>query len=217
MKRGRGWPFALLGGAALACSLATLPGATPTATIASIVSPTFQASPPATGTRVPPTSTPLPPTATSTPLTPATPAPSPTPARPLPRVRDVAVFGASAGLIWNFVPLDEGILQLQVQADPNAFTEQPTPVTADGEGIQQVYFEVSTGGDVVYTTTESTAAYCLLGGNGPCNGLAFEDGVYKWAPGGRVVESGDYSVTITITLTDGQTRDLFAAFLVELP
>ena len=134
-----------------------------------------------------------------------------------PQVSNTAVFGAAAGLIWNFIPLDEGILQLQVQADPNAFTEQPTPVTSDGEGIQQVGFVVSKAGEVVYTRTENNVGYCLLGGDGPCNDLVFEDGVYKWEQGGRAVESGDYSVAITITLTDGATRELFASFSIELP
>jgi len=134
-----------------------------------------------------------------------------------PQVRNTAVFGAAAGLIWNFIPLDEGILQLQVQADPNAFTEQPTPVTSNGEGIQQVEFVVSKDGEGVYTRTENNAAYCLLGGDDPCNSLVFEDGVYKWEQGGRVVESGDYSVAITITLTDGATRELVASFSIELP
>ncbi len=134
-----------------------------------------------------------------------------------PQVLNTAVFGAAAGLIWNFVPLDEGILQLQAQADPNAFTEQPTPVTSDGEGIQHVEFVVSKGGEAVYTRTENNVAYCLLGGDGPCNGLVFEDGVYKWEQGGRAVESGDYNVAITITLADGSTRDLFASFSIQLP
>jgi len=134
-----------------------------------------------------------------------------------PQVSNTAVFGAAAGLIWNFIPLDEGILQLQVQADPNAFTEQPTPVTSDGEGIQRVEFVVSKDGEVVYTRTENNVAYCLLGGDGPCNSLVFEDGVYKWEQGGRAVESGDYSIAITITLTDGATRELVASFSIQLP
>ena len=134
-----------------------------------------------------------------------------------PQVLNTAVFGAAAGLIWNFIPLDEGILQLQVQADPNAFTEQPTPVTSDGEGIQQVGFVVSKAGEGVYTRTENNVAYCLLGGDGPCDSLVFEDGVYKWEQGGRAVESGDYSIAITITLTDGATRELFASFSIQLP
>lgn len=134
-----------------------------------------------------------------------------------PQVSNTAVFGAAAGLIWNFIPLDEGILQLQVQADPNAFTEQPTPVTSDGEGIQRVEFVVSKAGEVVYTRTENNVGYCLLGGDGPCDSLVFEDGVYKWEQGGRAVESGDYSVAITITLTDGATRELFASFSIQLP
>lgn len=137
-------------------------------------------------------------------------------ARRPPQVRNTAVFGASAGLVWNFIPLDDGILQLQVQADPNAFTEQSTPVTADGDGIQEVQFVVSQNGEV-FTQIERGAAYCLLGGNGPCNPLTFEDGVYKWQPGGAVIAGGDYFVDITITLLDGQTRTLSASFSIELP
>jgi hypothetical protein len=134
-----------------------------------------------------------------------------------PQVLNTAVFGAAAGLIWNFIPLEEGILQLQAQADPNAFTEQPTPVTSDGEGISACGFVVSKDGEVVYTRTENNVGYCLLGGDGPCDSLVFEDGVYKWEQGGRAVESGDYSVAITITLTDGATRELFASFSIQLP
>lgn len=138
-------------------------------------------------------------------------------ARRPPQVRNTAVFGASAGLVWNFIPLADGILQLQVQADPEAFTEQSTPVAADGQGIQQVDFVVSQGGSVVHTQSERTAAYCLLGGDGPCNPLTFEAGVYKWLPGGGVIAGGDYTVDLTITLTDGQTRTLSGAFTIDLP
>jgi hypothetical protein len=138
-------------------------------------------------------------------------------ARRPPQVRNTAVFGASAGLVWNFIPLAEGILQLQVQADPDAFTEQSTPVANDGDGIQQVDFVVSQGGAVVHTQSEQGAAYCLLGGNGPCNAITFEDGAYKWLPGGTVIAGGDYNVEITVTLTDGQTRTLAGSFTIELP
>ncbi len=135
-------------------------------------------------------------------------------ARRPPQVQNTAVFGASAGLIWNFVALDDGILQFQVQADPEAFTEAPTPVDADGQGIQQVDFSVFYNGEQVYQHTELRAPYCLLGGDGPCSGLPLDGEVYRWEPGGRAVDAGDYTLLITITLADGSTRELNAFFTV---
>ncbi|MGQ0603150.1 MAG: hypothetical protein ACT4QE_15820 [Anaerolineales bacterium] len=202
--------LALVSTAALvACSV--LAPAEPTATTAPLSTPT---PPPATPPPV--TQPPASPTHIPTAVPPESPSPAPTPTRAAPKTRNTAIFGASAGLVWNFIALDEGVMQFQVQADPNAFTEQPTPVTNDGEGIERVVFVVNTPDGSTITLEEMEPAYCLLGGNGPCNGFPLEGDTYIW-PGGPAVQNGDYTVSITIHLSDGQTRDLFGNFSLDLP
>jgi hypothetical protein len=65
-----------------------------------------------------------------------------------------------------------------------------------GDGVQDVNFEVSRNGNVVYSNDEKNEAYCLFGGNGPCNSWTVEDNVYKWESGGLPVKAGKYNLHI---------------------
>lgn len=69
-------------------------------------------------------------------------------------------------------------------------------------GVQRVSFSVDQNGNNIYNITENTAAYCLFGGNGPCNPWVFEDNIYKWESGGLPVESDIYTVSISPSLDD---------------
>jgi hypothetical protein len=66
----------------------------------------------------------------------------------------------------------------------------------EGAGIQNVVFRVDQGGSEVYRRRENDAAYCMFGGNGPCNVWILEDYVYKWESGGAPIEPGQYKVNI---------------------
>lgn len=69
-------------------------------------------------------------------------------------------------------------------------------------GVQNVYFSVDQNENHIYDVTENTAAYCIFGGNGPCNPWVLEDNIFKWGPGGLPVESGTYTISISPTLDD---------------
>lgn len=69
---------------------------------------------------------------------------------------------------------------------------------------------------VVYDIIENQSAYCILGGNGPCNGWVIENGIYKWRPGGIPIEPGDYLVGVDITM-NGNSSHWEAEFSVTLP
>ena len=64
------------------------------------------------------------------------------------------------------------------------------------DGVQDVNFEVTQNGNPVYSNDEKNEAYCLFGGNGPCNSWTLEDDVYKWKSGGPTVKAGKYNVHI---------------------
>jgi hypothetical protein len=66
--------------------------------------------------------------------------------------------------------------------------------------VQNVVFRVDRNGSTVYDNTESNMAYCLFGGDGPCNSWVLENYVYKWESGGNAIESGDYDVDITANM-----------------
>jgi hypothetical protein len=68
--------------------------------------------------------------------------------------------------------------------------------------VQNVVFRVDRNGSTVYDTTENTAAYCLFGGDGPCNSWVLENYVYKWESGGAAIEAGDYEVDITANMNN---------------
>ena len=89
---------------------------------------------------------------------------------------------------------DESFIQFKL-FDPNG------KEITENSGIEQVAFKVFEGtkGDTFaylqrepfYQTVESTSAYCIFGGNGPCNNWPFEGNTYVW-PNGIPVISGNY-------------------------
>jgi len=68
--------------------------------------------------------------------------------------------------------------------------------------VQNVVFRVDRDGNTVYDNTESNPAYCLFGGDGPCNSWVLENFVYKWESGGTAIEAGDYEVDITANMVN---------------
>jgi hypothetical protein len=86
------------------------------------------------------------------------------------------------------------------------------------DGVQNVNFSVTQGGDKIYDHTESNAPYCIFGGDGPCNSWVLEDYLYKWEPGGSIIEAKKYSVSITATLDDPSVNLFWSADIrITLP
>jgi hypothetical protein len=114
-------------------------------------------------------------------------------------------FDYECDVIFN----DESFIQFRVMKDGKELTQD--------DGVEQVTFTVKTLDDtVLYTITEFTSAYCIFGGNGPCNPWVVEDYVYKWEAGGTVVQPGEYNVAIEATV-NGDSLRWSANFKFELP
>jgi hypothetical protein len=64
------------------------------------------------------------------------------------------------------------------------------------DGIQNVVFRVKQDGNEFFRRRENDAAYCMFGGDSPCNLGVFENYVYKWESGGPPIEPGRYIVNI---------------------
>jgi hypothetical protein len=92
----------------------------------------------------------------------------------------------------------------------------------DGRGITSVEFVVTSpdgSSEFVeyYRNTESNPGYCIFGGGEPaCNPWTYENGQYKWSPGGNPVETGNYQLTITVTAEDGEVGIWFIDINIEL-
>ena len=87
----------------------------------------------------------------------------------------------------------------------------------DGVGIDHVIFEVTDeNGNIVYETSEHQAAFCIFGGDGPCNPWVFEDYVYKWEPGGKFVEDGNYQFEVRTFMESGQKANLRYQIVLKL-
>jgi hypothetical protein len=84
------------------------------------------------------------------------------------------------------------------------------------DGVGPVSFTITRDGDLVYSTVENNAAYCVFGGSGPCNSWVFEDGIYKWTQGGDPVKPGKYKVGVDVNL-NGDDSHWEAEFKVKLP
>jgi len=69
------------------------------------------------------------------------------------------------------------------------------------DGVQPIPFKVTKDDQVVYQIVEGVKDYCIFGGNGPCNEWTFEGGILKW-PNGTPVESGEYKLSIDVTVND---------------
>lgn len=69
----------------------------------------------------------------------------------------------------------------------------------DGDGIRGVRFVV-VGDNLNYAKDETTAPYCIFGGNEPdCGPWPRDDqGRYTWGVGGPAVESGSYQVFVEV-------------------
>lgn len=86
----------------------------------------------------------------------------------------------------------------------------------EADGVEQVSIAVNRGDETIYSTVEVNRAYCAFGGNGPCNPWTLQDGVYRWTPGGRVVEPGEYEMEVFATL-NGETSRWAVTFTLTLP
>jgi hypothetical protein len=69
------------------------------------------------------------------------------------------------------------------------------------DGVDNVTFTVTQGDQTIYNITESNVAYCIFGGNGPCNPWVLEDYVYKWGSGGAPALAGQYHIGITANIS----------------
>ena len=73
--------------------------------------------------------------------------------------------------------------------------------------MEEVAFRVSRkDGDTVYSATETNRAYCVFGGNQPCNPWITENGVFKWTQGGDPVEPGEYEMEVNATVNGDSSR-----------
>ena len=83
-------------------------------------------------------------------------------------------------------------------------------------GVEPISFTVTKGDKTVYSTVESVGAYCIFGGNGPCNDWTFEGGTLKWKPGGAPVKSGEYKLAIDVTVK-GESSHWESFFTLNVP
>jgi hypothetical protein len=86
----------------------------------------------------------------------------------------------------------------------------------ENDGVEPISFTVTKDDNVVYSNVENNAAYCIFGGNGPCNQWVFEGGVLKWKAGGTPVESGEYKVAIDVTV-NGESSHWESFFTLAVP
>jgi hypothetical protein len=86
----------------------------------------------------------------------------------------------------------------------------------EGDGVEEVEFNVNRDGEVVHSIVEVNRAYCVFGGNGPCNPWITEGSVYRWRQGGAPVEPGEYEMEVFATL-NGETSRWAVNFTLTLP
>lgn len=89
----------------------------------------------------------------------------------------------------------------------------------DGDGIESVTFTLRDSQvNVVYERTEQTAGYCIFGGGEPqCNPWVLEDYLYKWTPGGDLVEEGSYELAVNIVMANGDEGNWRYQINLDLP
>jgi hypothetical protein len=102
----------------------------------------------------------------------------------------------------------ESLFQFQILKDGAELGEN--------DGVEQVTFNVNKDDTTVYSIDEVNRAYCVFGGNGPCNPWTVEDGVFKWTPGGTPVEAGEYEMEVLATV-NGDTSRWAVTFTLTLP
>ncbi len=116
----------------------------------------------------------------------------------------------------DVIVTDESFLQFKIFRNDKELTEN--------DNIRQVSFSVRRGGKdddgpEVYSNVEGASAYCIFGGNDPCNVWSQENSVPVWEPG-YPVTPGTYFVEIFATVDeDGNENNVrwAAEFDVTLP
>ena len=103
---------------------------------------------------------------------------------------------------------DESLFQFQILSNGVEVGEN--------EGVESVTFNVSRDGNLIYSTVENNAPYCIFGGNGPCNGWVSEAGIYKWTQGGAPIEPGEYEMEANSTM-NGESSRWAVNFTLTLP
>jgi hypothetical protein len=93
---------------------------------------------------------------------------------------------------------DESFLEFKIFKNGKELTQE--------DDVMQVSFSVRQGGKddngaEIYSVIEVTSAYCILGGNGPCNNWPLENNVTVW-PNGPTVLPGVYFVEIFATVDE---------------
>lgn len=152
---------------------------------------------------------------TSLPEVAVAPPPKPTP----PRISAGAVDGDNISAFrFSLEYGNESFVRMLVfrSDDPD---EGFTP-SKDGRGVDTVQFIVTSpnGDRTFYQSTEGSAGYCIFGGGTPeCNPWTFENGEYKWGPGGELVTERDYELTIIMTADDGQVGTCIIPINLRLP
>lgn len=174
---------------------------------------------------IPPTPTPAP---TNTPV-PAP--PSPTPTRPLFAVvpvdgddgntnlrgsqpgnegRNIIIPGIPPGSVGDPVVFGDRIV-FRIEVFDSARGGQ-----RDGDGIQNVEFNILQDGDPVYERTEQTPAYCVFGGGEPdCEVWDFSRNNFRW-PNGQPAQSGPHRAEIVIRPQYGGSAQWNWNFNIEL-
>ena len=116
----------------------------------------------------------------------------------------------------DVIVTEESFLQFKIFQNRKELTQN--------DNIKQVSFSVRRGGKddngrEVYSNVEGASAYCIFGGNGPCNAWPQENSVPVWKSGSPV-NPGTYFVEIFATVEeDGDEDDVrwAAEFDVNLP
>lgn len=116
-----------------------------------------------------------------------------------------------AGIVVNIiVPANNGSSVTGVQDTRfQAVAYDLNVGSADGSGIQQVAFEIYSPGNVrVYTSSDTAAAYCAFGGNGPCNMTNLQSGA----------QSGTYILRARALTSSGTWSNWVSrTFVIVLP
>lgn len=86
---------------------------------------------------------------------------------------------------------------------------------ADGDGINQVYFDITDpGGGLVFRHAEGAVCYCAGAGNCPCPAVDFSSGSWNSDLGSRPVVSGTHTLTVRASTTQGRTGEVSVPFHV---
>jgi hypothetical protein len=86
----------------------------------------------------------------------------------------------------------------------------------ENDGVEPISFTVTKDDNIVYDSVENNAAYCIFGGNGPCNNWIFENGALRWKSGGPPVESGEYKLGVNVTV-NGESSHWESFFTLDVP